>query len=72
MLKKFKHWLWTTFLPAVAKETVYEENKKLREKIEKQDVELQILRSYTSGLEYGLRSVRRIAVNVGSRNEVEK
>ena len=64
---KFKTWLFNTFLPAYAKDTLLreaqllaEENKELRHKIAERD-------AYIEGLERGIRNQRRIIINNGGQ-----
>ena len=52
-------------MPAWAKDSIYQENKTLRERLEKQNQEIRELNAYIDGLETGLRSVRRIVVQAG-------
>ena len=65
-MRKIKDWLLLRFLPAWAKESVYAENRWLRERIEEQQHELDRLEAYAAGLEYALR--RRGVI----RNEVKQ
>lgn len=65
-MKRFKTWLLERFLPAWAKDTVYQENKKLLLQLERQKQEIRELHAYVDGLEAGLRSLRRVTI----RNEV--
>lgn len=65
-MRKIKDWLLLRFLPAWAKESVYAENRMLRERIEEQQHELDRLEAYAAGLEYALR--RRVVI----RNEVKQ
>ena len=51
------------FLPAWAKETVYEENKALRQRNQELKAEISRLNAYIGGLEYAAR--RRIIINNG-------
>ena len=53
------------FLPAWAKDSVYRENKTLRERLEKQNQEIRELNAYIDGLEKGLRSMRQVVVQTG-------
>lgn len=62
-MRKFKTWLFNTFLPAYAKDTLLREaeklateNAELRHQIAERD-------AYIEGLERGLRSQRRIIIN---------
>lgn len=65
-MNKLRDWLLLRFLPAWAKESVYRENQRLRERLEQQRHELDRLTAYTAGLEMALR--RRIVI----RNEVKQ
>ena len=65
-MRKIKDWLLLRFLPAWAKESVYAENRMLRERIEEQQHELDRLEAYAAGLEYALQ--RRVVI----RNEVKQ
>lgn len=65
-MRKIKDWLILRFLPAWAKESVYAENRRLRERIEEQRHELDRMEAYAAGLEYALR--RRVVI----RNEVKQ
>lgn len=65
-MRKIKDWLLLRFLPAWAKESVYAENRRLRERIEEQQHEFDRLEAYAAGLEYALR--RRVVI----RNEVKQ
>lgn len=68
-MKKFRRWLIDHFLPVYLKEELLKENDRLRDKIREQDVHFKQLNAYIDGLEYGLRSQRRIVINNG---EVKK
>lgn len=65
-MRKFKTWLMERFLPAWAKDSVYQENQILREKLADRDREIGELTAYIDGMEAALRSMRRIVV----QNEV--
>lgn len=65
-MRKIKDWLLLRFLPAWAKESVYAENKRLREKLESQKHEIDRLNAYAAGLEYALK--RRVVI----KNEVKQ
>ena len=65
-MRKLKTWLLERFLPAWAKDTVYQDNKRLLAQLERQQQELRELHAYTDGLEAGLRALRRVTI----RNEV--
>ena len=65
-MRRFKRWLLERFLPAWAKDTVYQDNKRLLAQLEGQRQELRELHAYIDGLEAGLRAMRRVTI----RNEV--
>lgn len=64
-MKKLRDWLLLRFLPAWAKESVYEENQRLRDKLEEKQHEIDRLNAYAAGLEYAAR--RRVVI----KNEVK-
>lgn len=65
-MRKLKEWIIAQFLPVWAKEQVYAENRKLAQKIEEQQREIERMTAYAAGLEYALR--RRIVI----KSEVSK
>lgn len=65
-MKRIRDWLLLRFLPAWAKESVYKENQRLRDKLEQQQHEIDRLNAYAAGLEYAVR--RRMVI----KNEVSK
>ncbi len=67
-MSKIKTWFLERFLPAWAKDTVYQDNKRLLVQLERQKQELRELHAYIDGLESGLRAQRRVTI----RNEVER
>ena len=66
-MRRFRKWLLEKFLPAWAKDSVYEDNKRLLAQLERQAQEMRELNAYIDGLETALRSMRRIVIN----NEVK-
>lgn len=66
-MRRFKNWLTLRFLPAWAKERVYEENRRLKEQIAAMQGRIDRLNAYIDGLEAGIRAQRRIVIN----NEVK-
>lgn len=68
-MKKLKKWLIDTFLPAWAKVELLEELRKKDKLIHELEDENELLRAYIDGLQWGVRSQRRIIVNTG---EVKK
>lgn len=69
MMRKIKNWLYNHFLPLWAKETVLAENKKLQAENERLYEQLAEKQAYIDGMHAGIKSVRRITVNMG---EVKK
>ena len=65
-MRKIRDWLFLRLLPTWAKESVYAENKRLRERLEERQHEIDRLNAYASGLEYALR--RRVVI----KNEVKQ
>ena len=66
-MRRFKIWLLERFLPAWAKDTVYQENKALRAELEQKAQKIRELSAYIDGLETGLRSMRRVVIQNGVR-----
>ena len=66
-MRRFKIWLLERFLPAWAKDTVYQENKALKAELEQKRHEIRVLNAYIDGMETVLRSQRRVTI----RNEVK-
>ena len=66
-MRRLKRWLVEKYLPTWAKQTILEENEKLKEQLRQREAELTDLRGYCAGLETGLRALRRITIN----NEVK-
>ena len=64
-MRRFRAWLRETFLPVWAKEDLLKENQRLREQYQELQRKYEQLRSYTDGLEAGVRSHRRIIINNG-------
>lgn len=62
-MKKIKRWLTERFLPVYLKEELMKENEKLKEKNRELRVRLKELNAYADGLEFGLRSQRRLVIN---------
>ncbi len=61
-MRKIKKWLYGTFLPMWAKESVYAENNRLKEKFQLLQHENELLRSYIDGMKMGQRAVRKIYI----------
>lgn len=66
-MRRFRTWLLERFLPAWAKDSVYRENKLLREKLGERDREIRELAAYIDGMETALRSMRRIVIQNGGK-----
>lgn len=62
-MKKLRAWLQGRFLPDWARESLMEENKRLRGQFAEAKAEIGKLNAYLDGLEAGLRSQRRITIN---------
>lgn len=62
-MKRFKNWLYLTFLPVYAKESVLKERDDLKKQVAALEQKNRELQSYTRGLEYALR--RRIVIKGG-------
>lgn len=57
-----KKWLQNNFLPMWAKETVLWDNRQLRRENRELQQKVQELEAYISGLQVGLRAVKRISI----------
>lgn len=66
-MKKLREYLINRFLPAWCREELLEENKKLRQKVERQAAEIDRLNAYIDGVSDALRRQPRIVVNGGER-----
>lgn len=62
-MKRFKNWLYLTFLPVYAKESVLKERDELKKKVSALEQKNRELRAYANGLEYALR--RKIVIKGG-------
>lgn len=68
-MNRLRTWLLERFLPAWAKDTVYQENKALQKKLEQKNQEIRVLNAYIDGLEAGVRSAaRRVTVQTGGKS----
>lgn len=68
-MNRLRTWLLERFLPAWAKDTIYQENKALQEKLEQKNQEIRVLNAYIDGLETGVRSAaRRVTVQTGGKS----
>ena len=64
-MRRVRTWLLERFLPAWAKDSVYRENKLLRDKLADQAQEMRELNAYIDGLETALRAARRVVIQNG-------
>ena len=64
---KFKKWLINEFLPAWAKDSVLEENRRLQSEIVRLQATIAERDAYIDGLERGIRNQRRIIINTGGQ-----
>ena len=62
-MRRFKIWLLERFLPAWAKDSVYRENRALREELEQKQNEIRMLNAYIDGMETALRRSRIMIQN---------
>ena len=70
MIKKIKKWLFDRFLPVWMKETLLADYRSSLKENEDLRKELAIKNAYITGLETGIKSVRRIVIN--NSGEVKK
>lgn len=68
-MKKIREWLINRFLPLWAKETVLADNRRLKREVEKLEADNDRLRAYVDGMNAGMRSIRRITINAGARED---
>ncbi|MBE6943815.1 MAG: hypothetical protein E7453_06090 [Ruminococcaceae bacterium] len=69
ILKKVKAWFLDRFLPIWAKETVLADNRRLNRRVAELENELAQKTAYINGISVGLKSLRRITVNVQPKND---
>lgn len=62
-MRKIKNWLINRVLPIWARQELQDENQQLRSKILELQAKIREQAGYIEGLEYGLRSQRRIIIN---------
>lgn len=67
-MKRLKQWVIDQFLPAWAKEQVYQENEALKAEISRLKSTIREQNAYIDGLERGIRAQRRIIINTGARS----
>lgn len=66
-MKKLREYLINRFLPAWCREELLEENRQLRERVDRQVAEIARLKAYIGGMTDALRRQPRIIVNGGDR-----
>ena len=64
-MKKIKRWLIEQILPIYLRENMLKENERLLTKIRELETHIKQLNAYIDGLEYGIRSQRRIIIHNG-------
>ena len=69
MLKKIRDNFLDRFLPMWAKETVFAENRQLRQKVAEMEQELREKEAYIAGLMAGVKSQRRITINTAEEKK---
>lgn len=67
-MKKFRTWLYNTFLPAWAKDDLLKANERLTAQLHEAQEENARLQTYIDGLERGIRNQRRIIINTTGGN----
>lgn len=66
-MKKLRSWLIDKFLPAWAKDSVLEENRRLQSEIVRLQAIIAERDAYIEGLERGIRNQRRVIINTGGQ-----
>lgn len=61
-MSKLKQWFFYKYLPAYCKEELMEENENLRKKVQALKAENKELEAYISGMQRGLRAVKKIQI----------
>lgn len=61
-MSKLKQWFFNKYLPAYCKEKLTEENNELRKKVQELIAENKELEAYISGMQRGLRAVKKIQI----------
>ena len=62
-MTKFKKWLTERYLPAYAKESILEDNKRLNEAVRAQAQKIRELEAYIDGVQSATKSLRKIVIN---------
>lgn len=71
-MKKLKNWLYNRFLPMWCKESLLADYRAALKEIEDLRNELAIKDAYITGLETGVKSMRRIVINNSTVGEGKK
>ena len=72
MIKRIKNWLYNRFLPMWMKETLLADHRSALKEIEELRKELAIKDAYITGLETGIKTMRRIVINNSTVGEGKK
>lgn len=72
MIKRIKNWLYNRFLPMWLKESLLADYRAALKEIEDLRNELAIKDAYITGLEAGVKSMRRIVINNSTVGEGKK
>ncbi len=62
MMHKWKEWLYSRFLPEYCRQSLMEENARLKKELEQKQQTIRDLNQYLDGMEAGMRSLRRITI----------
>ena len=62
-MNRFKKWLVENFLPRYAKETLLDENNRLRQELREAQQQIEEIRQYEAGLKYALRYIPGVVVH---------
>ena len=64
-MNRIKAWIVKKYLPAYARAALEEENSWLRERVNELNNEVRVLEAHITGLQEGLRTIRRITISTG-------
>ena len=67
-MTRIKRWICDKYLPSYAKESMKEELRSLNLEVDELTRENEHLRAYIAGLEYGVRSQKKIVINNAEGN----
>lgn len=71
-MRRLKNWLFNRFLPMWLKETLLADHRHALKEIEELRTELAIKNAYITGLEAGVKTMRRIVINNSTVGEGKK